>query len=132
MGKIILNGTEYAGSGGSGGVPTHHYSTNEQVIGTWIDGKPLYEKTFVFTGTYSGDQMNVPINMSIADTIFPVDSWGINGNDAICPFPYAHSSANNIGGFFISTNKNSIGLRFASGLTFKKVVITLRYTKTTD
>ena len=28
---------------------THHYSTTEQVVGTWIDGKPLYEKTISFT-----------------------------------------------------------------------------------
>lgn len=33
----------------------HNYSTNEQIVGTWIDGKPLYEKTivipeFVFSG----------------------------------------------------------------------------------
>lgn len=27
----------------------HHYSTTEHVIGTWIDGKPLYEKTFQFS-----------------------------------------------------------------------------------
>lgn len=26
---------------------SHNYSTNEQVIGTWIDGKPLYEKTII-------------------------------------------------------------------------------------
>jgi hypothetical protein len=25
----------------------HNYSTDEQVIGTWIDGKPLYEKTII-------------------------------------------------------------------------------------
>lgn len=28
-----------------------NYSTSEQVIGTWIDGKPLYQKTF--TGSFS-------------------------------------------------------------------------------
>ena len=27
----------------------HHYSTEEQVIGTWIDGSTLYEKTIVET-----------------------------------------------------------------------------------
>lgn len=26
----------------------HNYSTTEQVVGTWIDGKPVYERTFVF------------------------------------------------------------------------------------
>ena len=29
--------------------PRHTYSTDEQVVGTWIDGKPLYEKTVEFT-----------------------------------------------------------------------------------
>ena len=41
--------TDVAGSGdyNTYGVPTVHYSTNEQVVGTWIDGKPLYERTAV-------------------------------------------------------------------------------------
>ena len=37
-----------AGSGtwnGQGGL-AHHYSTTEKIIGTWIDGKPIYECTF--------------------------------------------------------------------------------------
>lgn len=33
------------------GVPAHHYSTDEQVIGTWIDGSTLYEKTVQLTLT---------------------------------------------------------------------------------
>ena len=39
--------TDVAGSGdyNTYGVPTIHYSTSEQVIGTWITGKPLYEIT---------------------------------------------------------------------------------------
>lgn len=39
--------TDTAGSGKltPTGFETHHYSTNEQIVGTWIDGKPLYEVT---------------------------------------------------------------------------------------
>ena len=39
--------TDVAGSGNwnTDGVPTHHYSTNEQVGGTWIDGSTFYIKT---------------------------------------------------------------------------------------
>lgn len=33
-------------SGGSGGL---NYSETEHIIGTWITGKPLYEKTVVYT-----------------------------------------------------------------------------------
>ena len=42
--------TDVAGSGSwtPQGVPTHHYSTDEQIVGTWIDGSTLYEKTLVF------------------------------------------------------------------------------------
>lgn len=38
------------------GVPTVHYSTDEHVIGTWIDGSTLYEKSYhvpTVTSTYT-------------------------------------------------------------------------------
>ena len=40
--------TDQAGSGTwtPQGVPSHHYSTDEQVVGTWIDGSTLYERSF--------------------------------------------------------------------------------------
>lgn len=31
---------------GGGGVPAVYYSTEEHVIGTWIDGRPVYEKSY--------------------------------------------------------------------------------------
>ena len=34
------------GIGGEGGGISHAYSTAEQVVGTWIDGSPIYETTF--------------------------------------------------------------------------------------
>lgn len=45
-GTLMLNGVDYS-NGGLGGNPANNYSTEEQVIGTWIDGKPLYQKTIV-------------------------------------------------------------------------------------
>lgn len=40
--------SDVAGSGNwnTDGVPTVHYSTSEQVIGTWENGKPLYQRIF--------------------------------------------------------------------------------------
>lgn len=45
--------TDVAGSGSYNtlGVPTVHYSENEQVIGTWIDGKPLYQRVYDFSSS---------------------------------------------------------------------------------
>ncbi|MBP5598188.1 MAG: hypothetical protein J6Y02_22665 [Pseudobutyrivibrio sp.] len=40
--------TEGSGQWTPQGVPAHHYSTDEQVVGTWIDGSTLYEKVFNF------------------------------------------------------------------------------------
>ncbi len=41
--------TDTAGSGTwtPQGVPAVHYSTDEQIVGTWIDGSTIYEKTFI-------------------------------------------------------------------------------------
>ena len=51
---LIVRYTKTSDVAGSGtwtpqGVPAIHYSTEEQVIGTWIDGKTLYQKTFELT-----------------------------------------------------------------------------------
>lgn len=43
MGMIIKNGVVYAGGGG--GSYSHEYSTTEKVVGTWIDGSNVYERT---------------------------------------------------------------------------------------
>ena len=48
---VTLRYTKSTDAAGSGtwtpqGVPAVHYSTDEQVIGTWIDGSTLYEKTY--------------------------------------------------------------------------------------
>lgn len=39
-------------SSGGGGSSSHNYSTEEQIVGTWIDGKPIYEKTLIFENQY--------------------------------------------------------------------------------
>lgn len=47
--------TDTAGSGtwAPSGVPAVHYSTDEQVVGTWIDGKTLYQKTLTYNSSIS-------------------------------------------------------------------------------
>jgi len=51
--RITIRYTKNADTAGSGtwtsqGVPAVHYSTSEQVVGTWIDGGTIYEKTIMF------------------------------------------------------------------------------------
>lgn len=69
---ITLQYTKTTDAPGSGqyntlGVPTVHYSTDEQVIGTWIDGSTLYETTF----------HNVTVH-NTGDTLIPTPSnWNV-------------------------------------------------------
>ena len=47
--------TDKGGSGGGGGTEVktwHKYSEGEKIVGEWINGKPLYENTFVLYDLY--------------------------------------------------------------------------------
>ena len=47
------------------GVPAQHYSTNEQIIGTWVDGSTLYQKTIsIPTGSITGGQFHTLCDVS--------------------------------------------------------------------
>jgi len=71
-----VKSTDVAGSGSwtPQGVPAVHYSTDEQVIGTWINGETLYQKTlhisnvqFDSTGVYDLDLTSMGTDILIAD-----------------------------------------------------------------
>ena len=126
--KVTLRYTKTTDTAGSGswntdGVPTHHYSTNEQVIGTWIDGKPLYQRTWDFGS-------NITIN-SNAWTNTTINVAG-NSIKAII-----NSKATNDGGTnfnFIACNVDQTYVQVLQTRNVAIVVryLTLEYTKTTD
>ena len=43
------------------------YSTSETVVGKWIDGKPLYQKTFVYAPAIPADTNNTSTGFYITD-----------------------------------------------------------------
>ena len=66
---VVLRYTKTTDAAGSGtwtpqGVPAHHYSTSEQVVGTWIDGSTIYERVFDL-GTDIGISNNSLANTTI-------------------------------------------------------------------
>ena len=82
---ITLRYTKTTDTAGSGswtpqGVPTHHYSTDEQVIGTWIDGSTLYEKIFNFTVNKSSSHT---FNFTDGNIKRIVDGYIINSLNSI-------------------------------------------------
>lgn len=112
--------TDVAGSGNwnTDGVPTVHYDTNEQVIGTWL-GKPLYQKVFTGLSVVLGiDWVNAIDISSLAmeDCIFCI---------GIVPNTYQTPLCTRINGNYLQAYMNGMG-----GVTITTIVI--QYTKTTD
>lgn len=109
------------------------YSTEEQVIGTWIDGKPLYRKvgTIKFTSIYS--QGNFTVGSLISSNIKYGTITKVFTDSLLC---------NNLYNTFDSTIKSNIYVSAAGGYIFgfttrenylnKTIYVVVEYTKTTD
>lgn len=127
--------TDAAGSGGykAYGLSPIIYSTEEREVGVWTDGKPLYQKTIVYTpsGSLSSDV--------IIDTISNLEV-------AMVADVFAYKSADNRGVFFPNFDGNARNFLFAwnsnGQITFAvrndswdstwTFYVTIRYTKTID
>jgi phage minor structural protein, N-terminal region len=137
---VGIGGTIYEIQGGGGGGTSiilngQIYSTEEKVVGVWKNNKPLYQKTCVF-GSVSGQTANLSLGIAnIEEAFLCADASYVNDGD--CPLPYVTgtSYANNIGGFFdIGVNDTSFAIRIGQSMagSVSNVVLTVRYTKTTD
>lgn len=103
---------------------THTYSTNEQVIGVWIDGSTIYEKTY----SYDNDVAISMTGWTDLNTYIPndvnfasfINAWGVDANGT------------NQGTFLCGLNASSHvqmqSMRNGSGnINVRKIV--LQYTK---
>ena len=104
------------------------YSTTEQRIGTWIDGKPLYRRTFVGnTGTSSQTVITSAYNN---DTIRVVNAYGsvrVAGGGVNIG---SYVNGNYFAGLF--THASELQLYFGQSLKNGTYMITIEFTKTTD
>lgn len=124
--------TDVAGSGdyNTYGVPTVHYSTSEQVIGTWIDGKPLYERTLSLGALPNNSIKTVPHNIANVDLIFVSDSFFQTGAGASSYLNFTNDST--AGQTEILVDRTNVEIWAGSNRTSWNGYVTVRYTKTTD
>lgn len=119
---------------------TESYSTTEQVVGTWIDGKPLYQKTIVGTTPAGGTETTkfVPIGARV-DTGFSVVSvvsdqdghWFTSFNRNITDASQIFRV--NVFSDIESANPNTLRVDCSVvQWVGKPFYATIRYTKTTD
>lgn len=99
-----------------------NYSANEQLIGTWVDGKPLYQKVYDIGNTsISPNGTDVTSYISnVSDLKYLITSQVVSHNDNQCMPVLAYKSF----------NTNSISLFSWREESFNYLILT--YTKTTD
>ncbi len=104
------------------------YSTSEQVIGTWINGKPLYRKVVVFENlTYNDDIFHGPLDIQDMDAICRAEVYhSYNNNKSI---ETARSdSASYYFSWYISGGSVNIVNKISNIKNFDYIVI-VEYTK---
>ena len=95
------------------------YSTNETVIGTWIDGKPIYRKVVIL----SSDQEITITGTTVSHGIHYIDC-PIN-----CKAIYTGGATTDV---FWANEKNSTSGNFYCAEGFEGNTFIFEYTKTTD
>ena len=102
-----------------------NYTQEEQRIGTWIDGKPLYKK--VIQGTTADGDISIDLSYLHIDTLVNIGGTaGSNGDFKPINFDYS--------GYSIST-RYSLGIMYVNASTPYANMpfnIVIEYTKTTD
>ena len=111
-----------------------NYSTEEQVVGTWIDGKPLYQKTFNYGALPNNTYKDYPVGDMSVDSVINISGIALSSTE-IKPLPYSHAdSAAPIMLDFRGNNTNNPYIRIYTKGNYSGFTgyVTIQYTKTTD
>lgn len=138
---IVQGGTTKKATGGM----LENYSTNEQRVGTWIDGKPLYRKVFQITtipqvttdGTVaSSDGGLIDNNTTFA---FIENAFAISDSNTIPStiqtLPYINNSGRQLKCQVSASSRKLHVYLISNGTVYNnyyKVIVSVLYTKTTD
>ena len=113
------------------------YSTDEKMIGQWINGKPLYQRAFSLTIPTTDDTVYIAIESDIEDCIETFGYASFGDGTWMC---LSGSDLNNKRSFYAQTSKSTSSsnygkLRFffeGTILHGKPAIIVAKYTKISD
>ena len=134
-GVIILKYTKTTDTPGSGkyvpsGAPAVHYSTDEEIIGTWIDGKPIYEITATGTtpNTYDSWVELINLNCTVENVIYHYGTIKRGDNES-----YPGTYLGDYASLFKVFSNGSVQIRIKDNyLPNHPYTFTIQYTKATD
>lgn len=130
---IVVCYTKTTDSAISIGVDTD-YSTTEKIVGTWIDGKYIYQKTINVGALPNSATALVNHNISNIDKIVGIKAVGISSTGECLPIPYTYASGSQ-GGTVADNIKIGVStteVSIATGKDRSSITgyVTLQYTKT--
>lgn len=116
-----------------------NYSTNEQIVGRWIDGKPLYQRTFEVTTDATAKETRLDLTAYIPnmDQMFISEAFLKRTNGASVSINAVNGDAISTADvvficYIEATKKLYIRTGTSEYNRNAKVYATIRYTKTTD
>lgn len=128
--------TDTAGSGywATNGDRAIHYSTTEQIIGTWIDGKPLYEKVVEFGAFPNRTTKSVAHGISNVNgsSFVKIDMIASVGTSYSVSMRVHDNYANYQAFWEVDSTYITVYSRNNDNSGFTRSYFVLQYTKTTD
>lgn len=116
--------------------PSNDYSTDEKVVGTWLDGKTIWQKTFITTFGEINVAKEIELDIS-AETIVSMDGMYSSIPTTVTywnPFNSFSSNMQYANKIWICTGQQTKLFVYTShsDRVGENVVVTIRYTKTTS
>lgn len=108
----------------------HEYSTEEKVIGKWIDGKPIYEK--VINSGYLLNSGTISIDVSSLNIDSFIQLRGMTFTDDKTQFRPITLGTSDNNAIRIDFSNNNIRIITWSNWSAYNSFIVIQYTKTTD
>ena len=110
------------------------YSTDEKLVGCWIDGKPLYKKTVDCGSMPNAPTKNVAHGISNLDKTIDINGFWYDSSHAggKIPQPTEQYASSNWGVRVTTNPTNIVIVTSNSGWSSYNTYVTLYYTKTTD
>lgn len=128
----LYKGTEQVLSNSKKILKNMIYSSEEQLVGYWVDSKPIYQRTINFGDFASaGLQKNVKHNIEYIDNVIYIYAIANSTDGWSMTLPYT-TFASRIDSIQIFVTKTDIIIISEIDRTGCNIYVTIQYTKTTD
>ena len=107
----------------------YEYSTTEKIVGTWVDGKPVYQKTFTGTGTSTSSTY---YTVGQTTTLLPNIEKVVNSTAYASYAGYLDYNTRLSIDIASASNLLRIGQTIGDASNTFDYIITIQYTKTID